>query len=109
MAADRRRPPLQKQIYIHPETIDAEIKAISDSAEKELDALRAETPKQTALRWRPQLCVSVLLFCFAQATGQGNVLSFAPEMFEKAAGCAELSVEAERVACQTHAVRRLYF
>eukprot|EP01052_Picozoa_sp_SAG31_P023191 SAG31_NODE_1894_length_6965_cov_26.137198_10_plen_294_part_00 len=69
-----------KQIYIHPTAIDAEIRAISDAAEKELDSLRLETPKQTLRRWRPQLCVSVLLFFFAQV--RGNFLVFVPTIRE---------------------------
>lgn len=52
--------------------------ALARSTEEEAQALSQESSLQTFRRWRPQLQIAVLLFFFAQFSGQANVLSYAP-------------------------------
>lgn len=52
--------------------------ALARSTEEEAHALSQESSLQTFRRWRPQLQIAVLLFFFAQFSGQANVLSYAP-------------------------------
>jgi hypothetical protein len=52
--------------------------ALARSTQEEAQELSQESTFETFRRWRPQLQIAVLLFFFAQFSGQANVLSFAP-------------------------------
>jgi hypothetical protein len=78
--------------------------ALARSTEEEAQELSQQSAFTTFRRWRPQLQIAVLLFFFAQFSGQANILSYAPDMFARAAGCADMPTIEEVEACEATAV-----
>ena len=77
--------------------------SLARATEEEAAELAQSSSLGSLLRWRPQLQVAVLLFFFAQLSGQSNVLSYASEMFARAAGCEEIPTGANATAEQSQA------
>ena len=88
LQAEARRSALR--IYVSPADAEAQLAGIRQAAQEESVELQRQSCTETLARWRPQLQVAILLFFFAQASGQSNVLSYAPELFAEYLQCDEL-------------------
>jgi len=73
-----------RQIYIDYKLADEEYQLMAQSVDSQMGVATAGGGVALLCRWRAQLGVAVMLFFFAQFSGQANVLSYAPEMFEQA-------------------------